>query len=589
MHCGYWNPFLQPSPAQPCLTSRSVSHPGASSVCAQHFAAVQMNCVVGASSRAGSRSLQPRHNTSIGLYVPRDGRISLPGRDANACPPLHTWIYCYYTTHNTMGQQLTTCAQPAVGTCTAHPYSLYSLTAYNSIATSLCAPVNSISYAAYPAYAPVGATACGEGCCGPCKAYIAQLSTTELNPGTTGTVVLCNFYDSQLPATATTCSDAFPYDYFYAYYRDDAQGCFASSTAAASRFCSYVLDRATSTVVVYTGTSTGPAQTSTFTSVVTSGVCEPQSRIQGAAQVAQQTGFPILAENKDSAGAADADVEAAAPFPKTTAPPVPLEQRAVPPAPAPACLDTVAFPRWNYLEACNCLLTDATATTQRTLATTPGPVVTTVRSTVTTTVQKSVVATFRAEVGVPRNQQQQQQQPKRRSFPLVSRKATDAAGNERRIFMYRKGHQHGHQGNQHQSQDHESDDKHGKGVSMHVNSQGKLFTVSRQLNYLRPFGQVTLVKLQGGLTVLGQLAKDTPAGSDDALYDCVVPQTGGSVQCRLVDGTLAVFSEVQIPGGTHKHARAIAVGRRAVKGARVVSLNVGATGTVLVGCGGGGQ
>ncbi|KAH7024993.1 uncharacterized protein B0I36DRAFT_332366 [Microdochium trichocladiopsis] len=470
--------------------------------------------------------------------------------------------------------------QPALGTCAAHPYTFYDIAAYSTAGGTPCPPPNPYSTATsavtYLGGGIDNSYACRYQCSSSCKAYVAYYTSYLYGPSQTVNSVNCFFYTSQLPAP-TSCSAAAPYISLYASYYDDIRVCFRSSTAAASRYCSYLLNKPDpSTVVIYTTTSTGPPQTSTSTSVVTSTVCAPQKRALGG-RVAQETGFPILTDvGYDKAAAA-----AAAPSPKPTpspgklprralgappaCPPPQLEQRA-PQAPPPACFDPVAYSDWTSVEACSCLLTDdITATTVSSASVTPGAT-TIVSATVTTTVQSSAVPTFEALVNVPARQQGVPP----RVFPLISRRVTDADGNERRVLLFRRGPK--------------KEPKDDRGVSMYVSPEGQLFTVSRELNYLRPFGQITLVTLQGGLVVLGQLPKGTAADSQNVLQDCVVPETG-SVRCKLSDGLPAVFSVVRLPGDDRKHARAIAVGREAVAGARVVSLNVGARGTVIIGCG----
>ncbi|KXJ86094.1 hypothetical protein Micbo1qcDRAFT_219975 [Microdochium bolleyi] len=536
-----------------------------------------------------------------------------------------------------MGQE-TSCLLPEVGTCTAAPYALYTNPVLPSTAGRQCPLPGFISSNSVAYYLPVPATVCGGGCCGNCKAYIAQVSTFA-----NFAAVTCYYYSTQLtsPTTTSLCATNFDlYDDQYVYYRDDVQGCFASSSTAAERFCSYALSRP------------GP----TATSLMTSSYCTPPARPRpagggGGQQLPQETAglaFPILGVQAPDDGQAAA---AAMPIPQPLAVataagaagitpfPAPMptgrpprggpeldpesELKGVPQlgaraasAPPPACLDTVAFPRWNVASACSCLLTPYSATATRT---------------VLTSVQKSPVPTFRPRVGVDGDTSVMGKQ-----FLLLSRNVTDVQGNVRRALIYsrRRSDRAARVARADEGEEDEEDEEHeehegeeedglgdgddyddededdvddtghgarsapseravGQGVAMHVNSEGRLFIVSQKLNYLRPYGQITLLKMAGGQTVLGQHAKGTGSSPDpDALYDCVAPQQedGRALQCKLRDGSLAVFSEVRIPGPKKKnrpHVYAIAVGRSRVKGARTLTLRVSRRGTVLVGCGSG--
>ncbi|KXJ93620.1 hypothetical protein Micbo1qcDRAFT_220242 [Microdochium bolleyi] len=385
---------------------------------------------------------------------------------------------------------------------------------------------------------------------GPCKAYVA---TESYDPVHSNFQVACYLFKTQPPAPTSCTYES--NDGVYAAYRDDARSCFSQSTDDAARFCNYYLSRSDPATVYVTTTTTTPTSTMTTTSYVTQSVCALKGGNRRA--VGEYDPIPLVTE------APAVVTDAVIPVP--TAPPrfdgINLGRRAVS-APAPQCLDTVNFPLWNVASACSCVK-PLTAITKSGAFTKTGLVTTKIiTKTTTTSVLKSSVPTFKPQVNVPGNKAM-------KSFNLISRVVKDSSNADKRVLMYTK------------PKSKESDN-----VAMHISPDKKMYIVTVGKNNLKSYGQLSFVTLSGGITVLGELGDGGGTGTNAELADCVAPKTG-SITCKLKSGEAAVFSEVAIPGQKDKFA--VAVGKKAAKGASVVTLSATSWGTVIVGCGTGGK
>lgn len=375
-----------------------------------------------------------------------------------------------------------------------------------------------------------------------------QQSSTTTPPTTTSP-------SSSVTSTSTSTPPKISPDVIYAAYRDDVRSCFSQSTTAAVRYCSFLLSKAPpSTKFVYTSTKT-PTKTKTTTKVITTSVCSLK-RGPGARGVADN--FPEPTPDSEYP-AAEAEVRRQ-PVPFGNVP------RATPvAAPAPKCLQPKVYPGWNSVSACSCLAS-VTALTSKTVST-AAPVTRTVTKTSTKSVQKTSVPTFRPKAsfagpassggGV---------------FTLMSRVVSDAKRKSQRILLYAR-----------------PNGPKPDPASLHIStpksspsSPNKLFSVTTN-NNLKAYGQLPFAtSASKGVNVLGELPAGAPAKQQ--FKSCTAPKAAnGPVTCKLSNGDAAVFYEVAIPGQKGKFAVGIAA-KKAPKGAKVLTLQASAFGTVIVGC-----
>ncbi|KAH7018084.1 uncharacterized protein B0I36DRAFT_354400 [Microdochium trichocladiopsis] len=419
-------------------------------------------------------------------------------------------------------------------------------------ASPICPPASYYTTVTYPSQSYTDIQTLCDGPCNSystaCKAYVA---TESYNPGISAFDVKCFLLTTQAPAPTPCHNNEAPASVL-AKYRDDVNSCFSKSVTNALSFCSRLLGRRDLAATYDYTTTTTPVITTTVTAYATKGVCFVGG---GGRQIVGEDDLP--AEQTPEAVAPTNPPQLPAP---TLAPRLDqmLNEPRANPAPAPACLDAAAYPSWNVQSACSCLNT-IRALTKRDVFT-AAPTTKTVTKTVTTRVQKSTIPTFQPKVSVPGKQGGQ--------FNLITRVVKDSSNQDRRIVMFGK-----------------PNDPSKGNVGMHVGLDQKMYVVTQGRNNLKPYGQLSFVTLEGGITVVGQLP-DGKTGSDrgGAEFNSCVSPAAGPIFCKLKSGETAVFSQVEIPGLKNKFA--VAVGKKALEGAKPISLIVTEWGNVTVGCGG---
>ncbi|KXJ85461.1 hypothetical protein Micbo1qcDRAFT_209942 [Microdochium bolleyi] len=404
-----------------------------------------------------------------------------------------------------------------------------------TLISSTAYSIEPTSWYSNAANAPVGAsvncTLCQERCDylgSTCKGFVATATSGMYISYS----VDCFLSNTTLPPprACTTSKEVIPMQ-LYAGYRDDTKSCFSESLKDALRFCCYALGKPDLlTSFKYTATVL-PVVTVTAISTTTQSACNDTGKRRIAvgldAELPEVTPEPAAPTNPAQFLQPTVAPRRSQSPPAAAAPaegPL-IKPRAVSASP-PACLKLVNYPDWNYKPACECL-SYPSATTLPTISRAPTRTVTHQRTS-TTSVQRPAIPTFK-----PNRPQ---------------------------------------------------DD----GIAMHLSADRSLFAVTKDKEALKSYGKVSFVTTAGGITVIGELPDSTNgSGSANELYRCQVGSGGAAaeISCRLQGGQPAVFSEVLVPGTQDKYL--IAVGEKAIKGARMVSLLATDAGKVILGCAGG--